>query len=307
MQKKRNRSYGAQILCGAVFSAVVIAAVLFFGRSGSSAVQAFSPAAEDVLQSLEVNDASSIDVFLSERAESRYEEEQQSLFLQAAQEGFEEDGWHSTQEKELGNGSQNVWAQFQDYVLLGDSRAVGFSYYGFLSDARVIADGGNTIRDVETHKGEIEALAPAYVIFCYGLNDAGIGYWMDGESYAEEFMEIIEDLRADLPNTKFVVSSVLPSTDYALALNPGWKRIELFNAALTVTCPQHNVVFVNNDGIAAQYMDTLWDEDGVHLQPEFYPYWANNLLQGMRLARNLANAAGPAAEEPATAAGADGT
>ena len=305
MKGKRAISYGAQFLCGAVFSVAVIAAVLFFGKNASSAVRAFSPAAEDVLLSLEENDASSIDAFVSDRAESRYEEERQSLLLKAAQEGFTADGWQASLEKELGNGSSNVWAQFQDYVLLGDSRAVGFSYYGFLSGSRVLAGSGNTIRTVESHLWEIEDLHPSYVIFCYGLNDAGMGFWPDGESYAEEFMEIIEGIRAFLPDAKFIVSSVLPSTDEALAANPAWKRIELYNAALAVTCPKHDVVFVNNDGIAAQYIGTLWEADGVHLQPDFYPYWANQLMQGMRLARELYGGAeqttAQAEEEPATA------
>ena len=39
-------------------------------------------------------------------------------------------------------GEIDVWSLFTDYVLMGDSRAVGFSYYGFMPEERVIAGGG---------------------------------------------------------------------------------------------------------------------------------------------------------------------
>ena len=38
---------------------------------------------------------------------------------------------------------------FQDYALLGDSRAIGFYYSEFLEESRVLADGGNTVVVIE--------------------------------------------------------------------------------------------------------------------------------------------------------------
>ena len=279
--------YGGQVLCGALIAAGLMTAVLRFG--GTFAGSAAAPEADKVLRSLENSDApASIDRLIESREESRFVEEENSRILAAAAEGFTRDGWQSSEEKDKGNGDKGVWAKFKDYALLGDSRAVGFSYYSFLESRRVLAESGASILSIPTHYGELRSLDPTYIIFCFGLNDSGGGRWQDGESYANDVMEYIEEIRSFLPDAKFIISSILPTTDAALARSPGWKRIELYNASLQVICPDHDVVFVNNDGIAAEYIDTLWEPDGVHLSTEFYPYWANNIYDGMMRARAAA-------------------
>ena len=282
--------YGAQIAYGVLISAAVLVVVLFFGRVATG--RSLPAGAEEALSSLNANDRSGVEELIGKRdeerdraEESRRVEEENSRRMQEAEEGFNQSGWHSSEQKEIGNNDPKVWSKFRNYAVLGDSRAVGFSYYHFLEDRRVLASGGNSIRNIPDRFEALEALQPDYVIFCYGLNDAGLGFWKDGETYAKEYMDVIEQLREILPNAKFIVSSTLPVTDEALSYSPSWKRIELYNAALAVYCPQHNVTFVNNDGIAAQYIDTLWQQDGIHLQPEFYNYWANKLYEGVRAAK----------------------
>ena len=284
---KRILFYGGQALCGALIAAGLMTAVLRFG--GASAGSAAAPGAEKILQSLENGgDPASIDRLIESREESRFVEEERSRILAAAAEGFTRDGWQSSAEKDKGNGDKGVWAKFRDYVLLGDSRAVGFSYYGFLESRRVLAQSGATILSISAHYGELKSLNPSYVIFCFGLNDAESSRWPDGEKYAEDLMGYIEEIRSFLPDAKFIVSSVLPTTDKTLERSPQWKRLELYNASLQVVCPEHDVVFVNNDGISAEYIDTLWEPDGVHVNSAFYVYWANNIYDGMLRARAAA-------------------
>ena len=279
--------YGGQALVGAALSVGLMAGVLHFGNAGAKSAAA--PSADQILRQMEDGAAaSSIDRLIESREESRFVEEENSRILAEAAEGFNEAGWHSSAEKDVGNGDKSVWSKFRDYALLGDSRAVGFSFYSFLESRRVLAESGASIISIPSHYEELRSLSPSYVIFCFGLNDSGSRRWMDGESYAAEFMEYIEEIRSFLPDAKFIISSVLPTTDASMERNPAWKRIELYNASLKVECPKHNVVFVNNDGIAAQYIDTLWEPDGVHLSPAFYPYWANNIYSGMLQARAAA-------------------
>lgn len=292
MKKKSKLSaYALQTITGVLLGAAAIAAALLCARlPGSGAQTASLP---------ETNNVSAVDALLEAREESRFQaeedarrtaeenrrEEEASSILAAAEEGYHEHGWQSSEAKDEGNGDPAVWNKFRDYAFLGDSRAVGFSYYHFLEYRRVLASGGDTIRRLPERYEELKTLQPTCLFFCYGLNDAGIGYWSDAEVYAEEYMGYIEEIRAFLPDAVFVVSSTLPVTDKALSASPSWKKIELFNAALAVACPAHNVAFVNNDGIAAAWMETLWGPDGVHLREEFYPYWANNLMEGLRNAR----------------------
>ncbi len=171
-----------------------------------------------------------------------------------------------------------VWSRFHDYVVLGDSRAVGFYYYHFLDRSRVFADGGNTIRNIPDFLDDIKTLNPAYIFLCYGLNDTGVGYWQTGEEYGAELDERITQLQAAVPGVTVVVNSTLPATEAAVARNPVWRKIPDFTAAAEAVCREKGVIFVDNSDIAEALMDTLWDDDGVHLKPEFYPYWAKNML-----------------------------
>ncbi len=184
----------------------------------------------------------------------------------------------SEREDALDSGS--IWGQFRDYVILGDSRAVGFWLFHFLDESRVIADGGNTIRDISAALDTIKALNPAYIYLCYGVNDAGIGYWDDGEAYAKEFDEHITELQSAVPGVKVIVNSILPATEGAMQASPSWRKIPDFNKAVKAMCAEKGVTYVDNEEIAAEYMDTMWNEDGVHLHEEFYPIWAKNLLMG---------------------------
>ena len=213
-----------------------------------------------VVEQLEQQDPAEVDRVLRER---RSETSQRLL----------EEGGDETSDR------KSVWERFTDYLLLGDSRAVGFSYYDLLDSSRVLADGGLTIRDIPDYLDQVRACNPGYIYLCFGLNDAGIGLWDNGEEYAAEMQERIDQLKQAAPDAKIIISSILPATESATEHSPSWRKIPEFSEAVRALCGSDGVVFADNDAIVEEYMDTLWDEDGVHLQREFYPYWAENLLE----------------------------
>ena len=180
-------------------------------------------------------------------------------------------------DKETEEGESSIWSLFENYAVLGDSRAVGFSYYDFLRDDRVFAAGGNTIRDIPGTIKDLKAISPATVYLCYGLNDTGIGYWSTGEEYGKELRTVFDKLKKALPDTKIVASSILPATEASLEKNPVWRKIPDFDKALKAACKDKGVIYVDNSEIVEKYMSTLYDSDGVHLRPAFYPLWAKNL------------------------------
>ena len=179
---------------------------------------------------------------------------------------------------ELENAGDSIWSRFRDYAVLGDSRAVGFYYYKFLQRSRVFAEGGDSIREIKSHMDELRELDPSYIYICYGLNDTGVGYWSTAEEYGEECREVLSMLKDAFPEATIVVSSTLPAEEFAIRQNPVWRKIPSFSAAMKEACDELGVVFADNDALAERYMDEYWDEDGVHLKPEFYAYWATNLL-----------------------------
>ena len=182
--------------------------------------------------------------------------------------------------EQIRNEEVDIWSMFHDYVILGDSRAVGFWYFDFLPEENCLTGGGDTIRNVEMNMDGILALDPKYIFLCYGLNDVSIGYWDNPEEYVAEMMQVIADLNERLPEATVIVSSILPARDPAFELSSKWYNIPDFSAAVGEACREAGVIFVDNDAICEQYAD-WWQPDGIHVRPEFYPYWAQNLIMGI--------------------------
>ena len=148
-----------------------------------------------------------------------------------------------------------VWQEFSDAVILGDSRAVGFSYYSFLDASR--------------------ELDPAYIFLCYGIND--LGWYGSAQDYADTLLEKIRLLRRELPEAVIVVSSILPAYEPAVSREKLWLQIPDYTAAVQAMCEENGVLFADNTQLSEDYAD-LWQPDGIHLLPEFYPHWAANLI-----------------------------
>ena len=178
---------------------------------------------------------------------------------------------------DLTSGETSVWSMFEDYVLLGDSRAVGFEYFGYLPDDRVMAESGATILSFEEPIPDIVALNPSNVFLCYGLNDVSIGIWPTPEDYVEDFERIIMLLRSELPNVNIYISSILPARDPAFNTSTLWYNIPDYSAAVSNMCDLIDCHFVDNTEICETYAD-MWEIDGIHVRTTFYPYWAANLI-----------------------------
>ena len=152
-------------------------------------------------------------------------------------------------------------------------------------------DSANTIRDVAAHMDDIRALQPDYVYLCYGLNDISIGYWDTKEEYVAELLQVVADLKEALPGVTVVVSSILPAQDPAFEKSSKWRNIPEWSEAVGAACAENGIPFADNTEICQTYAD-LWQPDGIHVRPEFYPYWAANLI--------LAGLDSPAEAEDAT-------
>lgn len=179
--------------------------------------------------------------------------------------------------QELTSGKTDPFSLFKDYVVMGDSRAVGFWYRDFLDRGRVLADGGHTIRNMEKQIDKVVSMNPSMIFLCYGLNDVSIGYWDTKEEYVAEFIGAVQQMQQKLPDATIVVSSILPARDPAFNRSAKWRNIPEWSAALGEACKENGILFADNDFLAAKYPN-LWDPDGIHFREEFYPYWASNLI-----------------------------
>ncbi len=259
---QRKTQYLKLLLIPALLVLLLILLAVRCGRGTGNESQPQSDASAGVayLSSLEQKSAGDVDQILKEQR------------LQEVQLLREE------RLNQLESGDLSVWTLFEDYVLLGDSRAVGYSFYEFLPESRVLAEGGATIRDLQAHIPDLVSLNPANIYLCYGLNDVSIGYWETPEEYTAEFQQILAQLHASLPQATVYISSILPARDPAFDTEPLWREIPSFSAAVGQMCQALDYCcFVDCDSIAASYAD-LWDIDGIHVQRDFYPHWAASLI-----------------------------
>ena len=258
--RKQQRPVLPWILGGAaVLVLIVVLMILGADKDRDTVPQSAIDAGVAYLTKLDQKDPDAVDKLLKQRRAERLAREREELL------------------RKLYAGEMDVWTMFEDYVVLGDSRAVGFYYYDFLDKSRVLADGGNTIRNVADHLDEIEALNPAYVYLCYGLNDVSIGFWQTPEPYAEEMLEVVRSIEERVPGVTVVVSSILPARDPAFQRASKWYEIPDYSAAVERMCKENGIVFSNNNQIAEEHGD-LYQPDGIHLQPKFYNYWGANLI-----------------------------
>ena len=203
----------------AVILVFALAVVLFFGGiSARENEDAGIRAGIEYLESLELKDPSVVDQVRKNLYQQKIDAQRDALLAQ------------------LNDGTMDPFTMFQDYVLMGDSRAVGFWYRDFLERGRVLADGGHTIRNISGQMEKLVSLNPSLIFLCYGLNDISIGYWDTKEAYVAEYMEIVKEIQTQLPDATIVVSSILPARDPAFQRSSKWRNIPEWSAALERAC-----------------------------------------------------------------------
>ena len=244
---------------GLLLACTLLAALLLSGCSGQKRAEYRADVQSGVsyLQSLETIDP---DTVTQKLRQMRLEK------LQAER---------AAREQALLDDIDTVWQEFSDAVILGDSRAVGFSYYSFLDESRVLASTGERIDAIDEHLDELKTLDPAYIFLCYGIND--LGWYASASDYAAAMQEKIQLLQKTLPDAVIVVSSILPAREPAISREALWKQIPSYSEAVREICAQCGALYADNTQLSEDHAD-LWQPDGVHLLPEFYPYWAANLI-----------------------------
>lgn len=261
MARREAKKQPNYILLSVTVAAVALVAVLLMFGSREKAQERTADAERGIayLTALEQKDPSAV------------RQVRQEIYRQEMAQQKEELTW------KIMAGEIDPFPLFQDYALLGDSRAIGYSYSEFLAEDRVLADGGNTIRIIPERIPALQQLNPSYVFLCYGLNDVSIGYWDDPYVYAAEYVSCVNLIQEALPDATIVVSSILPAKDPAFATSSRWYWIPDWNVVLEEVCRENGILFANCDWVYEQ-QNYYWVSDGIHLRPYVYPYWGGQLI-----------------------------
>lgn len=266
-----TRAFASQ--SASVILAILITLSVFLGISGAAADKRANRSYE-VVKGMEYLKA----------AENAPTDEAEALFEARQKEKAEAARSEEERAKlvsDLQNNRVDVFSVFKDYVILGDSRVLGFSHYKFLGYRRVLAGGGDTFIKALDHLNEVKKLKPSYIFLCYGINDAGSARWKTTEAYSADVYKVIETLQKSFPDAKIIVSSAIWISKGAEKSFPKWGRIYEFNPVYKQVCEETGAVYVDNDGICEILKEKkMWSGDGIHLSREFYQYWAKNLWLG---------------------------
>ncbi len=178
----------------------------------------------------------------------------------------------------LNDDTADVWSLFEDFTIVGDSRVMGFSFYGYLPDDRIMADMGWQITNVPALLPYLEVQHPSDIYFEFGIND--LYFYDTAEEYAETYADVLSQVKETLPDASLYVNSILLVNDHALSVRPYYAPLPEFNEALRAMCEEKGYVYIDNDDLCNANWD-IYEPDGIHVQAWFYDDWAKNLIMAM--------------------------
>jgi len=249
---------------------IVVAALILLARLAGGRPKASSEEAADVsagtayLQALEQQDPASVDDALKQiRLQELIAQRDEKL-------------------RQLRSGEISVWSLFEDYVIMGDSRAVGFTFLGTLDENRILGHYGDGSDEIPTHYPALEDLNPSYIFLTYGLDDMLQVGCETPESFAKLYLERLQDLQTHFPDAKIFVSPIFPCTDPAFdSYEPRkkWRETEAYTEALENALKGTGFYYVSCDDITdfSQY----WVDDGIHFNADFYRVWSEHMIMAM--------------------------
>ncbi|MBP3877251.1 MAG: hypothetical protein J6E44_04760 [Lachnospiraceae bacterium] len=258
---KRNKNLIAAAVCAAAVLAVILLVVPRLTRGSTGRDQALIEQGIAYLRDLESRDISVVQNAVKEvrMAKARAQVEERLAKLE--------------------NDELDLWACFDDAVILGDSRADDFEYNGFLPRSKILAALGDYCLDAEDYLDQVEETNPSQIIFTYGMNDVD-GIWNNAEDFISAYAKVINEFRDRVPNAEYYVCSIIPANQHAIDNDPNYENIPEYNDAIRQMCTDLNVVFIDLDDLMVGHED-LYDTDGQHFFPELYPLWAKSMLRSI--------------------------
>lgn len=177
----------------------------------------------------------------------------------------------------LANGTLSWTQSLGSCVVLGDSRALAFSEYGYLDADRNLAVIGTNFTDMASHVQEVASRQPDRIIISYGLNDlqsfGGEESYLQG-GYGQAFAGQVKQLAQASPSSHILINSILPPADDSAVNNR--QNVDNFNAQLKDICQQNGWTYVDNDPLRSQME---YEADGQHFVSSFYGVWLSNIAR----------------------------
>lgn len=175
-------------------------------------------------------------------------------------------------------GTIDIFAFFDDFALLGDSRVVGFEHYQYLPDSRVMAGIGYTIKRTDGWLTQLETMQPKNIYIAYGLNDIQSNLMHEkNSSYKDLYKKQMDKIQQVCPNSTIYVNSIIPVSENAGSNEPTLEEVNAYNQQIQEACKEYGWHYIDNSNLSSLLPD-MYEQDGIHFISDFYPYWAQNMI-----------------------------
>ena len=165
-------------------------------------------------------------------------------------------------------------------MAVGDSMAEGLDCYGVLNKENVVWHRGRRIDTMSADLEKVKAYNPSFLFLAYGAND--IKSWTSNvDGWITKYREAIMNIQSELPNTKIIVNSVLPVSDYAVANDPSFTYQPMYNDALKNLAKELGIQFLENGVYLADRVNSF-SADGVHPKVPFFQSWGKHMASYLK-------------------------
>lgn len=178
------------------------------------------------------------------------------------------DYYWKSQQLEFYN-SGNYEALFKGCMIMGDSHAEGFSSYGLLPESMVAATVGKDVDNNDEDRKQVIAAKPGTIFFIYGQNTIQRSNG-DAQKAAEKYGNFLKEMKAQLPDTRFVVCSVFQPQQSVLSSKPAMANIPKMNEALKKICEYNGWTYIDTNPLLT---DQYYEPDHIHTNKAFHKLW----------------------------------
>lgn len=167
--------------------------------------------------------------------------------------------------------------KFRDSVILGDSITEGLTVYGFLPDDIVLCSIGASLEGSDPLFKKAAKLVPDTAFFTFGMNDM-IKYRGKTGPFIKQYSKLLDTFQKRSPDTAIYINSISRPSKDAQKNQPSLKNWQKYNKALEELCDEKGYTYIDNTSILEKHKK-LYQPDGIHVIPTYYPIWMNNMIR----------------------------
>lgn len=165
---------------------------------------------------------------------------------------------------------------FSSCVFVGDSITSGLSTYGFLSDGQVFSSVGGSLENAESNIKKAAKTYPEKAFFTYGMNDT-LHMRGNTKTFIKTYRERLSEFKKLSPQTTIYIVSISVPSKKAIKKQKNLANYAKFNKALQKMCREDGYKYIDITFILKEH-PKLYAEDGIHVDPGFYPIYLNEII-----------------------------